>query len=111
LVFQQANCRPALDPNKTGNRYVLIERYNGTVAVTKELQEGSGAHLRPEEKIVNDPLGYSVGPKSGRFKWALSHAEIVEQWEDELVFARQVKKLLLGLTVGDATLADSDYDQ
>ena len=97
------------DPNKARNRHVAIERFNGTVAVTEELQDALGAHPRPNARIENDPLGYCAGPNYGRFKWALTHDEIVQRWGTETAFAREVAKLLRALDPAGAVDDEGDY--
>lgn len=86
-----------LHPGRARNRHVAIERRNGTVAVTEQISGRLRAHERPNERIEDNPIGYSAGPNYGRFRWALSYSEIVDRWGGELAFAREVTGLLRGL--------------
>lgn len=98
------------DPNRPSSRHVAIELFNGTIAVTEELREALAAHPRPNARIEVDPIGYSAGPSYGRFKWALTHDEIITRWGTERAFAEEVAKSLRSRTDTDAGNGD-DHDE
>lgn len=84
VVFRQRGGVPGyvhiipsgFDPELRDNRHLAVELANGTVSVTEELQHIVQAHARPDVHISKDDLGWSAGPNSGRFKWALRYQEI-----------------------------------
>jgi hypothetical protein len=103
-----------VDPEDRQNRHVVIEMFNGTVAVAESLCasvfESPSDHVRPNERIQDNPRGYSAGPKYGRFKWALTHDEVVSGWGSELAFARKVTELLRSLeSTGGSAESEGDY--
>jgi hypothetical protein len=99
-----------LDPKKRGHRLVAVELRNGTVCVTDELREQLAARPRPAKSIEDDDLGYSAGPNYGRFKWGLTHSEIIARWGSERAFAEGVSKCVREFTIREAAIeSDGDY--
>lgn len=86
------------DPTRPEDRHLAVELYNGTVCVTEELQRTVNAHERPSMSIREHPLGGSAGADFGRFKWALTHHEIVAQRGGALAFAKEVARWYRALT-------------
>lgn len=98
------------DPTRPRSRHVAVELHNGTVAVSDALSDLVKAKARPNARIEADPLGYSAGPNYGRFKWALTHDEIIARWGTERAFAEEIAKSLrsrAGTDVGDG----DDHDE
>jgi hypothetical protein len=99
------------DPARSRERHVAVELYNGTVCVTDALKDAIGAHLRPDAPIQKDPLGYSAGPKYGRFAWALALRE-VEAWKGGARgFVKEVSDALDELKGRAAGGQIGDYDE
>lgn len=78
------------DPAEKYDRHLVVELANGTVSVTEELQHIVNAHVRPDAHISADDLGWSAGPNSGRFKWAIRYREIVDQRGGVEPFAKEI---------------------
>ena len=86
------------DPTRREDRHLIVELYNGTVSVTKELQSTVTAQDRPDMSVREHDLGFSAGPNSGRFKWALAHDAIVARWGSVRAFAEDVARRYRALT-------------
>jgi hypothetical protein len=59
--------------------------------LTEDLKDSLGARERSGARIEDDPTGYGAGPNYGRFKWALTHREILDRWKTERAFAEEVR--------------------
>jgi hypothetical protein len=90
------------DPARRGHRHVLVELYNGTVGVTEELKDELKAQPRSTARIEDDPLGYSAGPNYGRFRWGITHTDLVRRWGSERAFVEALAAQLRRLgAIGD----------
>lgn len=106
VVFRQRGGSPGyvhvvpsgFDPTRQEDRHLAIELANGTVSVTEELQRAIYAQERPNAPIHEDPLGGSTGTQLGRFRWALTHREIVTRPGGIPEFAREVARRYRALT-------------
>ena len=60
---------PSSDPNRPNDCYLIIEQYNGAVAVRQEIaQHLAGVVARPHGvNIRTDPVGFSCGRDYGKF--------------------------------------------
>jgi len=69
---------PSADPKRDLDCHVVIERYNGTVAVSSTIAGHLAAVPRPNpiESILDNPVGASCGPYSQRFATAIPPEEM-----------------------------------
>jgi hypothetical protein len=106
VVFRQRGGSPGyvhvvpsgFDPTRPEDRHLAVELHNGTVCVTEELQRVVNAHERPSMSIQEHPLGGSAGTSFGRFRWALTHHEIVVQRGGAPAFAAEIARWYRALT-------------
>lgn len=94
------------EPTDPRHRFVAVELHNGTVCVTAELKDALGANARPGARIEEHPTGHSAGPNYGRFKWALTHPEILTRWKTERAFAEDVRTHMRALRGSDVIESD-----
>jgi hypothetical protein len=101
---------PGLDPKKIASRHLLVER-NGTVCVTEQLHDTLGALLRPPVPIDQDPLGYSAGPRYGRFRWGITQDHRQRRWRSEQDFVAHAVKALCDIRAhrGPEQEEEGDY--
>lgn len=104
VVFRQRGSRPGylhvvpagFDPALPEDRHLAVELYNGTVCISEDLQINVKAQERPNVSIRKHPCGTSAG-NSGKFRWALSHQEIVEHRGGVHAFAEEIARLYLAI--------------
>ena len=79
------------------------------MGVTAEIAIQLEATPRPDAPLQQHPLGYSAGPRYGRFAFGITYEEMVARFGGELAFAARLTQLLARLDVpGDSP--EGDYE-